>query len=105
MKNALMLSGLFAGLSSLPAMAQEGLETIGKPVDGGLGFQPAATELAEGIHTLDNMILVIITAVCVFVGRAAALGDRALTTAVPTRPRRPLPTTPRSRLPGPLCRS
>ena len=68
MKNALMLSGLFAGLSSLPAMAQEGLETIGKPVDGGLGFQPAATELAEGIHTLDNMILVIITAVCVFVG-------------------------------------
>lgn len=68
MKNALMLSGLFTGLSSLPAMAQEGLETIGKPVDGGLGFQPAATELAEGIHTLDNMILVIITAVCVFVG-------------------------------------
>lgn len=49
-------------------MAQEGLETIGKPVDGGLGFQPAATELAEGIHSLDYMILVIITAVCVFVG-------------------------------------
>ncbi|ATG42505.1 cytochrome c oxidase subunit 2 [Phaeobacter piscinae] len=68
MKNALMLSGLFSGLSSLPAMAQEGLETIGKPVDGGLGFQPAATELAEGIHSLDYMILVIITAVCVFVG-------------------------------------
>ncbi|WP_405107387.1 cytochrome c oxidase subunit II [Phaeobacter sp. BS52] len=68
MKNALMLSGLFSGLSSLPAMAQEGLETIGKPVDGGLGFQPTATELAEGIHSLDYMILVIITAVCVFVG-------------------------------------
>lgn len=68
MKNALMLSGLFAGLSNLPAMAQEGLETIGKPVDGGLNFQPAATELAEGIHSLDGIILVIITAVCVFVG-------------------------------------
>ncbi|MFV1443074.1 cytochrome c oxidase subunit II [Phaeobacter sp. JH20_36] len=68
MKNALMLSGLFSGLSSLPAIAQDGLETIGKPVDGGLGFQPAATELAEGIHSLDYMILVIITAVCVFVG-------------------------------------
>ncbi|MFS4582315.1 cytochrome c oxidase subunit II [Phaeobacter sp. C3_T13_0] len=67
MKNALMLSGLFSGLSSLPAIAQEGLETIGKPVDGGLGFQPAATELAEGVHSLDYMILVIITAVCVFV--------------------------------------
>ena len=68
MKNALKLSGLFAGLSSLPAAAQEGLETIGKPVDGGLNFQPAATELAEGIHSLDWMILIIITAVCVFVG-------------------------------------
>jgi cytochrome c oxidase subunit 2 len=67
MKNALMLSGLFAGLSSLPATAQEGLESIGKPTNGGLGFQPAATELAEGIHMLDGLILVIITAICVFV--------------------------------------
>ena len=67
MKNALTLSGLFAGLSSLPAMAQEGLESIGKPTDGGLNFQPAATELAEGIHKLDWMILIIITAVCIFV--------------------------------------
>ncbi len=67
MKNALKLSGLFAGLSSLPAVAQEGLETIGKPTNGGLNFQPAATELAEGIQKLDWMILVIITAVCVFV--------------------------------------
>ena len=67
MKNALMLSGLFAGLSSLPARAQEALETIGKPTNGGLNFQPAGTELAEGIHKLDWMILLIITAVCVFV--------------------------------------
>ncbi|WP_420586450.1 cytochrome c oxidase subunit II [Ruegeria sp.] len=66
MKNALMLSGLATALSSLPAMAQE-LEIIGKPVAGGLGFQPAATELAEGIHRLDGMILVIITAICIFV--------------------------------------
>jgi len=67
MKNALTLSGFIAALSSLPAMAQEGLETIGKPTDGNLGFQPAASELAEGIHQLDHMILIIITAVCVFV--------------------------------------
>ncbi|MGI9367888.1 MAG: cytochrome c oxidase subunit II [Ruegeria sp.] len=67
MKNALKLSGLFAALSSLPAMAQE-LEIIGKPVDGGMGFQPAATSLAEGIQFLDNLILVIITAVCLLVG-------------------------------------
>mgnify|MGYP001289241074 CR=1 FL=1 len=68
MKNALTLSGFIAALSSLPAMAQEGLETIGKPTDGNLGFQPAASELAEGIHQLDHMILIIITAICVFVG-------------------------------------
>lgn len=67
MKNALTLSGLFAGLSSFPAMAQEAVKTIGKPVDGGLNFQPAATSLMEGIHSLDYMILVIITLVCVFV--------------------------------------
>ncbi|MBY6056875.1 cytochrome c oxidase subunit II [Leisingera daeponensis] len=67
MKNALMLSGLFAGLSSLPAMAQEGLKTIGKPVDGALNFQPAATSLMDGIQKLDFMILVIITVICVFV--------------------------------------
>ena len=68
MKNALTLSGLFAGLSTLPAMAQEGLETIGKPQPGGMGFQPAATELARDLQSLDQLILVIITLICVFVG-------------------------------------
>ncbi|MBT8153092.1 cytochrome c oxidase subunit II [Epibacterium ulvae] len=67
MKNALMLGGLFSGLLTVPAMAQEALETVGKPVDGGLGFQPPATELAEGLQKLDAMILIIITIVCVFV--------------------------------------
>ncbi|WP_170404202.1 cytochrome c oxidase subunit II [Ruegeria arenilitoris] len=66
MKNALMLSGFMTALSSLPTMAQE-LEIIGKPVDGGMGFQPAATSLADGIQRLDGMILVIITAICLFV--------------------------------------
>ncbi len=67
MKNALMLGGLFSGLLTVPAMAQEALETVGKPVDGGLGFQPPATQLAEGLQKLDAMILIIITIVCVFV--------------------------------------
>ncbi|MVO16747.1 cytochrome c oxidase subunit II [Parasedimentitalea maritima] len=67
MKNALKLSGLFAGLSSLPAMAQDGLESIGKPIPGGLNFQPAASELAQQTQDLDFMILVIITAVSLFV--------------------------------------
>lgn len=67
MKNALTLSGFIAALSALPALAQDGLPTIGKPTNGNIGFQPAATELASGIHQLDGMILVIITVVCVFV--------------------------------------
>lgn len=67
MKNALKLSGLFAALTSLPAAAQEGLETVGKPVDGALGFQPAATELARDLHSLDHLLLVIISAICLFV--------------------------------------
>jgi cytochrome c oxidase subunit II len=67
MKNAFTLSGLITSLSVLPAMAQDGLEIVGVPVDGGTGFQPAATELARDQQSLDWLILVIITAICVFV--------------------------------------
>ncbi|WP_428928183.1 cytochrome c oxidase subunit II [Marinibacterium sp. SX1] len=67
MKHVLTLSGLFAALTALPAAAQEQLEVIGKPVSGKLGFQPAATELARDIHSLDHLLLVIITVICLFV--------------------------------------
>jgi cytochrome c oxidase subunit II len=67
MKNALTLSGLFAALSALPATAQEGLKTIGKPVDGLMGFQPAVTELAHQQQWLDGFLLIIITVITVFV--------------------------------------
>ena len=40
---------------------------IGKPVDGGLNFQPAATELAVDIHWLDTMLNYVITAIVLFV--------------------------------------
>ncbi len=56
-----------AAMSTAPAWAQEGLETIGKPVPGGIGFQPAVTELAQDIQWLDGMLLVIITAISLFV--------------------------------------
>ncbi len=68
MKKALMLAALYGGLYSLPAWAQDGLETIGKPVDGKLGFQPPATDLAEGLQRLDTMLLWIITIITIFVG-------------------------------------
>lgn len=56
-----------AALLAVPAFAQEGLEIIGAPKDGGIGFQPAATELARDLQWLDGLILVIITAITLFV--------------------------------------
>ncbi len=67
MKNAMTLSGLFAALSALPAAAQDGLSVIGAPKQGEMGFQPAATELARDLQSLDYLILVIITLICLFV--------------------------------------
>ena len=61
-----MMTGLMASLFAAPALAQD-LEVIGRPEDRGLGFQPAATELMRDIVWLDGMVLVIITAICVFV--------------------------------------
>ncbi|MGB0798547.1 MAG: cytochrome c oxidase subunit II [Planktomarina sp.] len=61
-----------AGLMTLGgvAMAQEnfeGLEHIGKPEPRGLGFQFPATELMRDIVWLDNMLLIIITVISLFV--------------------------------------
>ncbi|SPF80978.1 cytochrome c oxidase subunit II [Pseudoprimorskyibacter insulae] len=62
-----MLTGLLSAFIAAPAMAQEGLEIIGKPTPGKLGFQPAATELARDLQWLDGMLNVIIGAIVVFV--------------------------------------
>ncbi|WP_294620478.1 cytochrome c oxidase subunit II [uncultured Roseovarius sp.] len=67
MRRLSSLLAAMAAFAALPARAQEGLEIIGKPVDGGIGFQPAATELARDLQWLDGMILVIITAITLFV--------------------------------------
>ena len=65
------IGGLAAlAMTGAAAYAQatvEGVERIGKPEAGGIGFQPAATSLAEDIHWLDNFILVIITLIVIFV--------------------------------------
>ncbi|MCV6593585.1 MAG: cytochrome c oxidase subunit II [Silicimonas sp.] len=54
---------LFAGGA---AFAQD-LPIIGAPTQGNMGFQPAATELARDLQWLDGMILIIITAITLFV--------------------------------------
>ena len=61
------LIGLMAAVAAIPAYAQDALDIVGKPIDRGIGFQPAATELARDIQWLDNIIFVIITAISVFV--------------------------------------
>lgn len=60
-------SGLVAAFATAGAVQAQTLETIGRPVDGKMGFQPAATELARDIHNLDHMLLIIITVITVFV--------------------------------------
>ena len=61
------LLAVLATFSALPALAQDAVERVGKPVDGLTGFQPAVTDLARDIHFLDNMINWIIAAICLLV--------------------------------------
>lgn len=60
------LSSLAALTLAAPAFAQS-MDVIGRPEDGGMGFQPAATSLARDLQWLDGMINVIITAIVLFV--------------------------------------
>jgi cytochrome c oxidase subunit 2 len=62
-----LLAGIAASVAAHAAQAQDRLEVVGRPVNGETGFQFAATELARDIHSLDHMLLVIITAITVFV--------------------------------------
>ena len=62
----LLLGLASAAATAMPAFAQQ-LETIGAPVEGGTGFQPAVTELARDLQWLDGMILIIITVIDLFV--------------------------------------
>ena len=47
--------------------AAQALETVGKPINGKMGFQPASTEMARDLQSLDYMINVIIIVITVFV--------------------------------------
>ena len=69
-----MLSGLwatgFVAFSGFAASAQDalqGLEVIGKPIPGGMNFQPSSTSLMRDFVWLDTMVLWIIAVVTIFV--------------------------------------
>ncbi len=69
MRQLISRAGLAMGLGVLlssTAFAQS-LEVIGAPTPEGTGFQPAVTELASGLQSLDHMILIIIGVITVFV--------------------------------------
>jgi cytochrome c oxidase subunit 2 len=71
----MMVAGLVSRLGMVAAalglagaaQAQEALPIIGRPVDGAMNFQPAATELMRDIVWLDTLLLWIITAISLFV--------------------------------------
>jgi len=74
MKMTSLIRGFLFGIVSLMAAtvgfaqdALDGLEPIGKPSLGAMGFQPAATELARDGQWLDGMVLGIITVITIFV--------------------------------------
>lgn len=66
-KIATLMTSTFVAGSVWAQDALQDLEVVGIPTPGGIDFQPAATEVAEDLHWLDNMILVIITAITIFV--------------------------------------
>src|SRR5262245_35989742 len=55
--------------AALPALAQDqGVPVLGAPHEGGIGLQPPATELAENMDFLHNVVLMpIITVITLFV--------------------------------------
>ncbi len=61
-----LVTSLFATLAGGAAIAQD-LEVKGAPEQGLMGFQQPATELMRDIIWLDSMLLVIITAISLFV--------------------------------------
>lgn len=70
MRMRLGLGMLATALSAMAAKAQDGiqgLETIGKPIQDGLNFQPAVTELAQDIHWFDTFLLYYIGVIVVLV--------------------------------------
>ena len=58
MRNILfgLLSALTPAFAATSALAQEGMERIGKPVAGGTGFQPASSETMRDIVWYDSLL-------------------------------------------------
>ncbi|MEZ5939383.1 MAG: cytochrome c oxidase subunit II [Hyphomonadaceae bacterium] len=62
----LVLSAIAVAATS-SAWAQTNEMLVGQPTPGAMGMQPAATEIAEKVHSFHTLVLVIITAITIFV--------------------------------------
>ena len=67
MRIAALSAWTMAGAVSLSGSLAMASEVAGRPVDQAMGFQRAVTEVARDIQWLDNFLLIIMTAVAVFV--------------------------------------
>ena len=66
-KVAVIFSSIIFVGQALSQDLLNGLETVGKPIPGGTGFQPAVTELARDILWLDDVLLYVISVISIFV--------------------------------------
>ena len=60
-----LLATLLAPLMAMPAFAS--VPNMGRPTEGGLGFQPAVTRIGERIDFFHDVLMVIITLITIFV--------------------------------------
>jgi cytochrome c oxidase subunit 2 len=61
------LAGLMVAGTAFAQDGLQGLESIGKPIPNGIGFQEPVTEVARDIQWMDNYLLWIITIITIFV--------------------------------------
>ena len=54
-------------IGTVPAYSQDNLEIIGKPIEGEMGFQPAATDLSKGLQALDFGVHIVSALIVLFV--------------------------------------
>jgi len=67
MRIANLSAWVMAGIISLTGSLALAEDVAGRPVDKGLNFQRAVTEVARDIHWLDDFLLIIVTAITIFV--------------------------------------
>lgn len=60
-------AGVAAGLGAIVLFVRAAFAAEGRPVDWQLGFQPAATPIAEQMHDFHTLVLVIITVITLFI--------------------------------------